>query len=129
MQTGTGRLVRLVTLSVLGSAAFHAHATDGLAQPADVTGDAVVAGEMVVEPPTLINLGFEWHIQGDDNRNSAVQVSYRQPERRRGQRRFRSSASSASASSWGRSSTSSPRTCSPAACSTSSRTPPTRCGS
>src|SRR5688572_6013578 len=37
----------------------------------------VRAGELVVEPPTLINLGFEWLIEGDDNRNAAVEVSYR----------------------------------------------------
>jgi hypothetical protein len=39
--------------------------------------EAVVAGEIVVEPPTLINLGFEWFIQGDSNRNATVAVSYR----------------------------------------------------
>src|SRR5918993_338492 len=39
----------------------------------------VRAGELVVDPPTLINLGFEWFIQGDDNRNAAVEVSYRKP--------------------------------------------------
>ena len=39
--------------------------------------NAVVPGEFVIEPPTLINLGFEWFIQGDDNRNAAVAVSYR----------------------------------------------------
>jgi hypothetical protein len=37
----------------------------------------VAAGELVVEPPTLISLGFEWHIQGDANRNAEVQTSYR----------------------------------------------------
>ncbi len=30
-----------------------------------------------LEPPTLHRLGFEWDAQGDDNRNAAVQVSYR----------------------------------------------------
>jgi len=39
--------------------------------------NAVTAGEFLVEPPTLINLGFEWRIEGDDNRNAAVAVSYR----------------------------------------------------
>ena len=34
-------------------------------------------GELVVERPTLINLGFEWHIDGDANRNARVQVSFR----------------------------------------------------
>jgi hypothetical protein len=35
------------------------------------------AGEFYVEPPTLISLGFEWKITGDDNRNATVAVSYR----------------------------------------------------
>src|SRR6185369_12375946 len=37
----------------------------------------VAAGELVTDPPTLINLGFEWLIEGDDNRNAKVAVSYR----------------------------------------------------
>jgi hypothetical protein len=39
--------------------------------------DVVVPGELLIEPPTLINLGFEWFIQGDRNRNASVEVSYR----------------------------------------------------
>lgn len=39
--------------------------------------NVVVPGELVVEPPTLINLGFEWLIQGDDNRNAGVAVAFR----------------------------------------------------
>ncbi len=35
------------------------------------------AGEFFAEPPTLISLGFEWRIGGDDNRNASVAVSYR----------------------------------------------------
>jgi len=45
------------------------------AAPADV--NAVTAGDFLIDPPTLINLGFEWFIQGDENRNAAVTVSYR----------------------------------------------------
>jgi hypothetical protein len=37
----------------------------------------VTPGELVVDHPTLINLGFEWVVQGDDNRNAHVEVSYR----------------------------------------------------
>ena len=37
----------------------------------------VTPGELVVNNPTLINLGFEWLIEGDANRNAAVAVSYR----------------------------------------------------
>ena len=39
--------------------------------------NATVAGELLIEPPTLINLGFEWFIQGDANRNASVAVSFR----------------------------------------------------
>jgi hypothetical protein len=35
------------------------------------------AGRFVVEHPTLLNLGFEWAITGDANRNAAVAVQYR----------------------------------------------------
>src|ERR687898_891663 len=37
----------------------------------------VTPGDLIVDPPTLINLGFEWVIDGDGNRNAAVDVSYR----------------------------------------------------
>src|SRR3954465_15076503 len=37
----------------------------------------VKPGELVIDHPTLINLGFEWVIQGEDNRNANVDVSYR----------------------------------------------------
>jgi hypothetical protein len=40
-------------------------------------GDRVRAGEFVVEPSTLISLGFEWYVSGDDNRNAYVTVQYR----------------------------------------------------
>ena len=40
-------------------------------------GDSVTPGELVVEHPTLTNLGFEWHIDGDANRNASVDVSFR----------------------------------------------------
>ena len=39
--------------------------------------DTVVTGELVIEPATLINLGFEWFIQGDGNRNASVDVAFR----------------------------------------------------
>ena len=45
--------------------------------PATPSPDAAVPGELVVEPPTLINLGFEWFLEGDANRNAAVDVAYR----------------------------------------------------
>lgn len=39
--------------------------------------DRVKGEKFVVEPPTLHNLGFEWYISGDNNRNAVVEVSYR----------------------------------------------------
>ncbi|MEP7245191.1 MAG: hypothetical protein ABI885_16145 [Gammaproteobacteria bacterium] len=35
------------------------------------------AGDVLGEPPTLITLGIEWAIEGDDNRNSHVALAYR----------------------------------------------------
>jgi hypothetical protein len=51
-------------------------------QPAGQTRSAagaarVTPGDFIVDPPTLINLGFEWVIEGDANRNASVDVSYR----------------------------------------------------
>jgi len=40
-------------------------------------GNKIKPGEFVIDHPTLINLGFEWLIEGDDNRNAQVEVSYR----------------------------------------------------
>src|SRR6187399_1752078 len=45
-----------------------------VAAPGDA---AVTPGEFIVEHPTLINLGFEWQIDGDANRNATVAVSFR----------------------------------------------------
>ncbi|MCE5249983.1 hypothetical protein LLG96_07155 [bacterium] len=40
--------------------------------------DAVTAGRFIVEPPTLQCAGFEWYIDGDDNRTAAVAVRFRE---------------------------------------------------
>ena len=39
--------------------------------------NATQAGKFTVEHPTLLNLGFEWVINGDANRNATVDVQYR----------------------------------------------------
>src|SRR2546428_11995451 len=39
--------------------------------------NSTVAGRFVVEHPTLLNLGFEWEIRGDTNRNATVAVQFR----------------------------------------------------
>ena len=46
-------------------------AAAGLAQ------NPTTSGKFVVEHPTLLNLGFEWAIEGDANRNATVTVQYR----------------------------------------------------
>lgn len=38
---------------------------------------ATTAGAFSVEAPTLLSLGFDWRIEGDDNRNASVEVTYR----------------------------------------------------
>ena len=45
--------------------------------PAVQNPDSVSPTEFLIDPPTLINLAFEWFIQGDENRNATVAVSYR----------------------------------------------------
>jgi hypothetical protein len=42
-----------------------------------VTDNGTTAGQFVVQRPTLHNLGFEWAISGDANRNASVSVEYR----------------------------------------------------
>ena len=39
--------------------------------------DRVAPGAFIIERPTLVSLGFEWKISGDDNRNAQVAVTYR----------------------------------------------------
>ena len=39
--------------------------------------DKVKGKNFIIEPPTLENLGFEWYIDGDENRNATVKVEYR----------------------------------------------------
>jgi len=73
----TSRRVVLLTCATLWSAVTIAAQGPPPAPPAPVSPNAVTPGELVIEPPTLINLGFEWFIQGDDNRNAVVDVSFR----------------------------------------------------
>ncbi|MCL2122359.1 MAG: hypothetical protein FWH28_08945 [Clostridiales bacterium] len=44
----------------------------------DLPASPVTPGELRVEPPTLINLGFEWYVEGDENVNARVSVFYRE---------------------------------------------------
>jgi len=56
-------LKQLLPIAMLAGAAFAQNATQ--------------AGKFVVEHPTLLNLGFEWAIKGDVNRNATVDVRFR----------------------------------------------------
>src|SRR4051812_26311591 len=49
----------------------------GLATPTAAMNASTVAAAPMSEPPTLISLGFEWPLLGDDNRNAVVEVAYR----------------------------------------------------
>ncbi len=48
-----------------------------IAPRAVMTAEGITAGELIVDPPTLMALGFAWHIEGDDNRNAGVTLRYR----------------------------------------------------
>lgn len=43
--------------------------------------DRIVPGELVIDPPTIENLGFRWYVRGDTNRNASVAVTYRRKGR------------------------------------------------
>lgn len=62
--SGLGPLTFALVLALTGAAS---------AQEARST----TAGAVLVERPTLNNLGFEWRIAGDANRNASVQLAYR----------------------------------------------------
>jgi hypothetical protein len=66
--------MRLHTLAILAGGLS---AVAGNAVAAPDASAAVTAGELVVEPATLISLGFEWYIDGDANRDAAVALAYR----------------------------------------------------
>jgi len=57
------RMVTLLLLIIIISAA-------DIVDAAAKQRNSIAAGEFVVEPPTLISLGFEWYVQGDGNRNA-----------------------------------------------------------
>ena len=65
-------VVLLVSLAAIFPTRAHAQAN-------------TTAGEFVVDPPTLVSLGFEWRISGDDNRNAHVDVTFR----RKGEQQWR----------------------------------------
>ncbi len=45
--------------------------------PPPEEGDAILAGDLLMDTPTIHCLGFRWFITGDDNGNGKVEVSFR----------------------------------------------------
>ncbi len=72
MMTGLRRAVMRAAIGLAALAAFGG-AFAAPSKPALGTR----AGAFTVERPTLVSLGFEWRIQGDDDRNARVEVSFR----------------------------------------------------
>ena len=74
----------LLVIASFGMLAALAGCSDPSTSPDSIANEAtqpppngVVAGELVVEPATLIALGFEWYVEGDDDRDASVGVRYR----------------------------------------------------
>jgi hypothetical protein len=59
-------------------------------------GAKVKPGELIVDYPTLINLGFEWVMEGDEDRNARVDLSTANRARQSGRRGCRSCGCKAS---------------------------------
>jgi hypothetical protein len=74
MSSSVSSLFRSAAIAVALLAGVASPSRGQAAAPADAT---VTPGEFVIDRPTLINLGFEWHVGGDANRNARVEVSYR----------------------------------------------------
>jgi hypothetical protein len=62
---------------IMGAALLAALSAAGALQAAPAPGAPVKAGELIVEPATLMALGFEWQIAGDANRNAVAEVWWR----------------------------------------------------
>ena len=73
--------VFVALLLSIGTQAISTTASAQIASPpspfASDNPDAAVPGELIIEPSTLINLGFEWLLEGDANRNARVSVTFR----------------------------------------------------
>ncbi len=44
---------------------------------AGIAADKIQPGKLDIDPPTLIGLGFEWWVSGDDNKDAQLTVQYR----------------------------------------------------
>lgn len=64
-------------MAVLTTASYLATDTTSGQARAALPASAVTPGELIVAPPTLLSLGFDWWIDGDENRTARVDVSFR----------------------------------------------------
>jgi hypothetical protein len=72
-------LILLILAADRATPALAAEPSDPIAGfPVGPVMDAIVPGELIVDPPTLENLGFRWYVTGDSNRNASVRVAYRE---------------------------------------------------
>jgi hypothetical protein len=71
------KTIRVLTVFCVAFAWLSARSDCGAGALMAAAMNQVKPGEFVIDPATLINLGFEWVIEGDDNRNAVVEVSYR----------------------------------------------------
>src|SRR4051812_26928313 len=69
------KMMKRSVLGVLAALSLASLAAYAQTQPKPQSG--TVAGRFTVEHPTLENLGFEWAITGDANRNASVSVEFR----------------------------------------------------
>jgi hypothetical protein len=77
MQPTLRLIAPALVLAIVGLVPRFAAAQPGPAGPPPDP-NRVLPGEFLIDPPTLQNLGFEWFIQGDANRNATVEVAYRE---------------------------------------------------
>ena len=65
-----GLLIQLVACLTVLAARWPRTNPRAVAAASFVVLAKLTLGEFLIDPPTLINLGFEWRIDGDDNRNA-----------------------------------------------------------
>jgi hypothetical protein len=74
----TARWCSIGLLTLIAWTAFNTSYGQRFPARTNTDPNTVTPGEFLIEPPTLQNLGFEWFIDGDANRNASVMVSYRE---------------------------------------------------
>jgi hypothetical protein len=71
------RKFSIVTLAILFLSSVSFARDQEKPKPTASVQNSVTSGPFQIDPPTLVSLGFEWRISGDDNRNARVDVTFR----------------------------------------------------